>query len=416
MHIEYGDKKRTINDLMRLSHLMLAVITLLWLNVGVYTYISNYIPNTIKLIIFATWFGIACFIKKNYLINYFVRILPLLIFFVILLVINMYTQSSAIELYISTFRYLFIVYSIFLYYFNDRNIKSMRIITIILLLDLLYIGVNTYLQLQINPSIARFLATSSEMQGVLLGKNVYLGIGSYSYAYSIVLIGLFILFYLIYGYKHKILNSLGVVAIIILLIKMQFTITILLLIICGFYLILAKIHSKNSYLMLFVFIPVLFIIYAYLPMLLNTLSRSEFIPEFMAVRFNEISLLFQGKGIEGTDLSIRWALYSMSLKTFFQNIFVGNLAGTIGNHSAWLDLLGRLGLLSTPLFIFFTKEYKFILSKLSKKSSVYVKASFLYYLILGIINVAFFAQIFVTLFILVPFCSFLYDRNEEPIK
>lgn len=414
MLTKYSNKKLTINDLMRVPHLALAVITLLWLNVGVYTYISHYMQDTIKLLVFAIWFGMACFFKRNYFINYIVRIMPLIIFYGILFLISLLNYSSALELYISTFRYLFIVYSIFLYYINDYNHKLLWIITVILCIDLLYVGFNTYIQLQINPSIARYLATSSDLQRVLLGAEAYQGIGSYSYAYSIVIIELLFLFNLIYGDKHKTLSVIGFVAVLVLLINMQFTIAILLSLIFGCYLVFAKVATKNTAFIGIAFIVIiLLLVFVFLPNMFDFLSNVDFIPDNVSVRFNEVSLFLQGSDIDGTDMSERLRLYSISLKTFFQHIFIGTLTGTIGNHSAWLDLLGRLGLLSIPLFVFFIREYKYIVSKLNIKCRIYVKTCYLYFLILGFINTAFFAQLFVMLFIMVPFFAFLYENKVK---
>ena len=78
-------------------------------------------------------------------------------------------------MYLKVFLYLWIVYTIFLYYFNSEHKRFFKTIVMFIFADCIYLAINTYVHLAENPLLARYLATGN----VDTTATTYSGIGSY---------------------------------------------------------------------------------------------------------------------------------------------------------------------------------------------------------------------------------------------
>jgi hypothetical protein len=155
---------------------------------------------------------------------------------------------------------------------------------------------------------------------------------------------------------------------------------------------------------------ILFLIFLnmdYFASILTLFAEIQVIPYEVSVRLIELSDLFSGYDIFGTDLYSRQSLYLQSLDAFLNHVFIGTLSYdnniyAAGGHSAWLDLLATFGLCSTPFFIFLYKAYKYCIKGVPVAFRTFVNVYWLYFVSLGFINTLLFTPIFTVWFLFLP--------------
>ncbi|MGE0090525.1 MAG: hypothetical protein AB7S50_13720 [Bacteroidales bacterium] len=401
-----------INRIAEYIHLSIAIATLLWLNVGIYAYFAKNISNNIKLFLFLTWFGYSCISRIDYLENFIKRSLPLMLFFLTLILITLLTGTSELRVLVLNMRYFFIVYSIFLFYEKDPSFQ--KIILSAIIIDMIIIGFNTFFALQINPNISRYLSTGSGVKEMLTGSAAdNVGIGAFSYAYSLIFYCIYFFHRIIYTRKFKFIFVILFLIAVSLIINMQFTISLIILLASSFYIIYRKFSSAKYFKLTLVFsFTILLLIFSLLPYFFEYLYYQDLFPQHISDRLMDLSRLFSGRSLEGTNTAGRFSRYFLSINVFLENFFTGSLTDKIGEHSGWFDLLARLGLLSVTLYIFFIKEYFYIRNKLKSSSLIYYNACFLSYFLIGLFNPSLFSQIFLTVFLIVPYLSFTLKENK----
>jgi hypothetical protein len=91
---------------------------------------------------------------------------------------------------------------------RQNFLYSMLAVIIFLFLDCVVVVINTYIHLQMNPLIARYLAAGpgTEARERLLGTATFYGVGGYEYFYSLVSI-ILLLGFLFLNCRKKILNT-----------------------------------------------------------------------------------------------------------------------------------------------------------------------------------------------------------------
>jgi hypothetical protein len=310
------------------------------------------------------------------------------------------------------------VYSIFLYYFDKRYRKFQKILVAFLFLDIVVVGINTFIHLQLNPQIARSLATGIET----LGTGNFRGIGSYGYFYSLVSIILLLGFMFLNYPKKKLIVLLLIIAFTGLLIQATFTIAILFMF--GFFALMVIIRYTDEYTFIAIALALLGIIILLtfqgsFALIFERLSDIEIIPKVVSVRFRELALFFSGNNILGTDVNARFSLYLRSVNAFLNNILTGTILNdtnmySAGGHSAWLDLLANFGILSIPFFIFLFRAYQYCINRIPLIFKPFVKVYWLYYICLGFVNTLLFANICNIWFLFLPlFISSFFEISEK---
>lgn len=406
-------------NIFRLMHMALALIVIAWLNYGIFTYAMPYVPNYIRWGLFLVWFGLALTSNKKFAKTFFVQCWPLLFFYFYIVFISLFIEKDLV-VYIKSISYLIMVYSIFLYYYDERYRKFQKYLCIFLFLDIVVVAINTYIQLQINPMIARYLSTGIETRERLLGAETFYGVGSYGYFYAMVSIILLLGFLFLNYRKKKFLSLLLIFAFIGLLIKASFTIAILFTF--SFLILLVVIRYTNKY--IFIVITILgimiFLIFpGIFPSIFGQLANIEGIPYEVSVRFDELALFLSGDDILSTDVNARLSLYLRSIDTFVNNVAIGTVAINsniykAGGHSAWLDLLANFGLFSIPFFVFLFKAYEYCKNKIPKKFKPFFKIYWLYYICLGFVNTLLFSNIYTVWFLLLPlFISSFFEIEKS---
>lgn len=404
--------KKSKYNIVDIIHLLLSILVLLWLNKGIFNYTSNYIPSIMRYMIFAIWFMLTLN-QKQYIRRLISNLWPILLFYILAIFINCFSHNSYIDSLLKNINFILIIYSIFLYYFEEKYLQYQKIILSILVFDICYIALNTIKNLKENPSLSRFLSTGAKTQVTLLGNKTFYAIGNYSYFYSLVILIMLIFFILVHINKNRIFNLILFILLTHTLIQGQFTIAIIFLTIFLLWIICMKIINKKNRILVFILLIILMIITLnFLPEIFNKILSLKILPDTVSIRIKELEMMLLGYNMNDTDLNSRLSLYTKSLNSFCSNIFVGSFGSdNIGGHSTWLDLLGLFGILSTPIFVFFIKAYRYIKNRVGEQFIKFVDLYWIYYILLGVVNTTLFSNIFIMLFIVVPF-TILYIENK----
>lgn len=410
-------------EFFKLMHKVLAFVVILWLNNGLFTYIMPYFPNILRWGSFAIWFGMAILFKPKFTKTFIAQCWPLLLFFLYVLISSIFFKESYLSMYIKNFTYLLMVYSIFLYYFDDRYKKWMKNIVIFLSIDYIFIAINTYLHLKENPQLARILSTSLETQALFLGNAAsnYNAVGSFAYFYGLVPIMLLLGYLFLNKYKNRLLSLIVLICLIIVTIKASFTMAILFVFVFLAASIAVK-HINKFYLILM--LPFMILLMALLQrpvgMLFKKLSNVSSVSSVVSDRLFEISNLLLYTNITG-DLLVRLDLYTESLDAFVHNLIFGITIPYThglkeGGHSTWLDLFALFGIFAFFFILFIIKAYKYSYYYTSDAFKPYVRLYWVYFACLGIVNTLLFSNLFTVWLLFIPFFIKTYFGNKENTK
>jgi hypothetical protein len=314
------------------------------------------------------------------------------------------------------------IYSIFLYYFDGKYRRFQKFLSVFLFLDCVVVAINTYIHLQMNPLIARYLAAGAgtAAREKLLGTATFYGVGSYGYFYSLVSIILLLGFLFLNYRKKNYLALLLIFAFTALLIQASYMIAIVLTFIFLVLLVIMRYTNKYTFVAITLLVVITLLIFqGTFASMFEKLADIEGIPHMLSSKLNELAIFFSGSDVSGTDLNARLNLYSQSIDAFANNILTGTVLTnsnvySAGNHAAWLDLLADFGLFSIPFFIFWFRAYKYCKNKVPLIFRPFVTVYWLYYVCLGFVNTLFFAQIYTTWLLFLPlFISSFFKTNEK---
>jgi len=390
-----------------LMHKALALIVIAWMNYGFFTYAMPYVPNYIKYGFYFAWLGLALISNKRFLNTFVVQLWPLFLLYFYIIFLFLFVNSNLV-FYIKSMAYLIMVYSIFLYYFNDKHKKFQKFLCAFLILDCIAVGINTYFNLQINPMLVRYLSTGIETRERLLGSEVFYGVANYGYFYALVSIILLLGFLFLNYRKRNLLIFLLIFAFMVLLIQASYTIAILFTFIFFTLLFVLKYSNKYTFVAIaLIGIIMLLIFQNMFASMFYQLADIKGVPYEVSMRFKDIAYFFSGINMSGTDLNARLNLYSQSMDAFTNNILIGisitdSNVYSAGGHSAWLDLLSQFGLFSLPFSLFLFNAYKYCKNRVSKNFRSFVNVYWLYFILLGFINTLLFANIFTIWFLFLP--------------
>ena len=376
-----------------------------------------YLPDLIKLGIFGLWIGLVCLFKRNFFEKYIFTVSPILFFMCILLYAQIGTTLLESSYYLKTCVFLLMIYAIYLFYgeFSPRNIKM---ILTCLFFDGFYIAINTLFNLRKIPNISRYLSMSEEKIILYVGKpsSEFVAVGNYTFAYGIVFIGLFFLYMVLSPkpLKQRFLGLVGYFFVFLLLIKMEFTIGILLYFITTvLYVFLLGLNNKKIFLLISI-IGIISLIFFFIgiPKVLQEIA--EYFPEGIATRLNEIAAILTQELKPRSDLGLRLSLYFDSAKSFIASPLFGCLdkAGIIGGHSTFLDFLGSFGLYTISICVFFIYQFVNVYKKLYGRLRILWVVGAVYFFLLSIINTVFSPRILLYGVLVFPLLLIQESRNE----
>lgn len=402
----------------RHMHKLLALFVICWMLSGMFAFVLPYVPNFVRWGIFLVWFTSSVLHRKLFLKTFIRQSWPLLFLYCYILLISLFSEQHYVDVYLKSILYLIMIYSIFLYYFDSKYIKFQKVVVSFIFLDCVVLAINTYVQLQTHPMMARILATTPETMEANFGASVINGVGSYRYFYALVSIILLLGYCFLNFHKRRLLTLFTTIAFCIVLFKASFTIAIVLTFMFLVALITLRYTNKMTFIIVStVGILLLVLFKTSLVSLFLQLSIADGISNELSTRFTEIAFFLSGDNVSGTDLQTRGQLYKQSVDGFLNNFLFGTSVSNTqryiaGGHSAWFDSLCYFGLMFILLFIFMFKAYKYVIAKLPVNFKSFVTVYWLYFISVGAINTLFFANIFTTWLLFLPFAINVFAKRE----
>lgn len=415
-----GEKQTTV-ALSRYSSALfvLALFIISWMNIGVSTFFIQYIPNYLRYGVFLIWFCLALISSRKFANDALRCLWPLYLFVLYVVIMQRILFHADVEVYLQSIVYLIMVYSIYVYYSDNKYLIFQKYFYRILLFDYVIVGIKTFFYLKENPLVARYLSTDMATQRALLGTEQFLGVGTYGYFYSLVSLVVLFLFFFLYLDKKSPFYFLFIAGTTYLIVQSRFTLAILLLCIFG-YLVVRALYLKKYVTFFLVALFVVLVANGFIAEILSLFSQSEMIPIEVSIRIHEISRFLSGLELTGTDLGARFGLYMQSLNAFGTSAILGTFGSDqiikSGGHSTWLDLLASFGIFATLVYYFFYKCYFSIRMKYGSVGKQILKLCWLYYLYLGLINVILSAPIFVAWLIFLPFYTNVKSREDTELS
>lgn len=402
--------------LLNISQLVLAIIILFWLNSGIFSYVLPFVPNFLKAIIVLLWFLLALSVK-GFLQKFVLKSRMLVLFIAICLIATTIYSNEILQMWLQNLLYLLIIYAIWLFYSKDDQNKRKRIILVALSIDMVWVGINTAIQLQLNPLLARHLSTSLTTKQQIFGNIEYYAVGGYGFVYGLIILMLLLLFRVISSKKRKVLDLVMFFAAVGIILESQFTIAILF---AGAFaaILLSRVFIKTrNYLFFVVTLVCLIALWLFSQNIIKIVSESSFIHQEVSIRINEMLNAMAYNSADEGDLGSRLGFYAISMNSFFSNVLYGTFgSGGIGGHSTMFDLLGLFGLLSLLFISFIYATTKEMWLSLSGNRRVVMKVLLVYYFCFAILNNAIFGTIFICLFIFAPFTLSLMEQVAKGEK
>ena len=407
------------NRLFRVFHNCLALFVLAWMSSGVISYVLPMIPNYVRYFLFAIWFLLAVSSEEHFLVHYLKGAWPLLVFVGYVQILSISTTDSYLRLCGAAFTYLAIIYALFIYYFEPKQ-RAFRLVMVgFLALETLFVAINTYVSLTLDPMISRYLAQGIDAAREQSSLGRFEGIGGYGFFYGLVSIILFLLYVSLNGGSHKLVWLIAVFGLTAVLIKASFTISIIFTLGFAIVLLLRRVTKGAGFAFLVIYVALLAVSAKdFVALGLGNLSRTGGMSDAVGTRLQELSgFLLQGVQ-QGTDLEFRLAFYASSVDAFLQNWVGGlvqspTLGSTVGGHSAWLDLLGYFGLSSLLLVYFLIKVYKYTGARIPDSFKGYYRVYWLYFSLLGFVNTLSLSGMFTVWFLFLPMAIVTVDEYQD---
>ncbi len=409
-------------------HLVLTVFIIFWMNAGIITF-SNGIPGFkyIKILLFILWLAIASSRDSTFISKYFKMGFPLM-FCIGFLYIEKFLAyeeyAKYVDITINNIMLLLIITALFVFYCNDSYVKERKPILFAWFTDIIICGIITIIELEKIPMLSRFLSTANP--SVYSGIDVLpKGVLSFGNAYSFIFCFIPLCLYLRKGYKtNRIMIVATIVFMLFLIIKMQFAISFFLSFMSFVFYWCARKFQKGKGTVPVLLLPImLLLIYTFSVEIIDFfISLLEENYE-LTLRLKEIRTFLLGKSLSGTDLNSRFMKYSESFDAIGSNylmgaLFVGN--GKIGDHSELLDCLARYGLVPfLCLFFYFKSVYNETKKRLAPSLLGFLKAVFVLFIMLSIVNTSLWCQMMIVLVFIIPLLFLNSPENlvkDIPVK
>lgn len=400
-----------------MTNVFIISAVVLLLNQGISTLLNSQI-QILLLGLFSIYLSIV-YIKKNG-IHYYIRreniILVLFLFLVFLLYSSV--REPNLLMYLKGLICFFISYLIFLVLKSESK-KCRKIVVGIFILDIIIVGIKSFIMLQNHPYIARDLASGwQNLQAMQLIypdlENLY-AIGGFGYFYALPI---FLLSGIFFCKKNKLSLIFSVFGS-LLLIQGQYLISMISYLTALAVLIYRELFSKKitkRVMIVVLLILALFVLLALLNLnnILQILEQSKWIPSVYIDRLREIQMFFSGKDIANTDLYLRLKVYFDSIQGIFNNRLLINFKYIlIGEHSTVLDFMSMFGIFSILLFMFFAYSLKTVKNYmfLNHENNLFVSV-IVYFIIIAILNPVLLPQISLALYVFMPFASVIIREDR----
>lgn len=420
---KYSKVKSNEKVVFEFINLFSIIVFILWYITPVFRAVMyGSVGNLIILGFISLWFLTSLIINPTWFMkmpkHLFIVSVMLLIFILISLLNVKGNPRSFLMIGVSFWFPLYVFY----FYKTSHLKKNLKKLNIVILISIIITCLTTIYGFHFIPNAARFLSDSRTdfAQDLLLMRN---NIGGFDFIYGIILL---IPILLNITWQKKIIKLLAVLLIVWLVIKSNFTIAIILLLL-SFILSLFSKFNKWLVLMLYVFCITLLLLLPADFYSSPILTIAHYINNpTISARLNDLGYGLQ-YGIEssGVHLSARLRLYEMSWMTFLQNpltgvgpyYYVPNVG--VGYHSQILDDLARYGLFGGVFILIFLRSYYKYLSAIWKKNSFNscVGTLFIVFILSSLLNLTFSQPaISVIMFLLIPSIPIVFQDETKKIN
>ena len=387
---------------------------------------TNIVPDISTKIIFIPllllWVSHAYISSDESFINTFfkpsLRTYSIYVWLILYLIIFLTGYSTSIGVYLLNFTRIGFTILMFNYYIELNDYKVVNRLMIISMILICFVCITSLQVLATNKDAARLLATGREE----ITQNLHGIIGGYAFIYSLIFICIVILGCFVEGIikKNKVLWILILGLLVSTIFKASFMIALILLITISL-LTVFKVNKFSHFMFLIIFIIIVikilspFISHGLI--LLSSTANSQ----SMSMRINELNQFLLYGNAKGTiDMSARFDLYIVSIKSFLSNplLGVGGFYGydtsIIGGHSAFIDEIARYGILgSAPLFIGLFSNMRYVYIKFDQKQKKIYMKCLVTFLVLGFINTLLFVPLVMVVFFVTPgLIMYLKDHND----
>ncbi|WP_320914071.1 hypothetical protein [Butyricimonas paravirosa] len=339
--------------------------------------VGFYTPAIVNVVVLLLLYSYLFLKRSLSIITDVAYILPIFSIYILLL---LYEGSSHWPTYIYGILQILIYPLLALYLIRSGSPRFVRRIFLVIGVSYMITGITTYIGCQIFPNASRDLAAmlNSENPEQYM-KYMKYNIGSFSFIYTLVLIGP-LLIYMIRDKKiNIILGLVSVIIIIMTVIASKYTLALLFLIVCCFLLFLPKFFGRREIKYMIIGSLVIYIFGEqffgqFFEWLANVVNNDT-----VAERLSNLAVFFTegGQYIDG-DIESRMNIYSRSIDAFFKSPIVGNSYAQVGGHSYILDSLGKFGLLGGIALIIMYRRLFNVFYKPWNKQKYYGYTCFLF--------------------------------------
>lgn len=402
--------------------IVFALINIVYLNGCMYTFLQKYA--------LATYLGFASFFiwlllsaAKGLIISKRAFILEsvLLICFCYLLLNRIYGLNSNLPNFntdYSNIIYIVMISSTALFYLREGYSRERKIILKVWFIDTIASCIYTIFRLQQYPLLSRYISTG-DASSYIEGASTF-GVMTFSNAYGLVLFVMILTCMILArrGDCNKRILLAAALLMLFTIIKMAFTISILLAISGIAIAVFNKLYKgKNRGVWIILFSVLILIIAISFSSILNFFTNLSFTPYSVKERLIEINTLINYGNMTGSDFAARIQLYSSSIDAIIANNFCGKVLfgnGTIGRHSEILDMIASYGVFYFLLITsFFLNYLKYIKDVVDKASFEWYKLTFLLFLLESTINTSFWPATMVSLLLIIPFMLVEYSEEKK---
>jgi len=376
---------------------VLSLIILLFLNQGVLSFDKNLV--LILLILVGAIWGISILINKEISVIKKREIICGGIYAAILAVYYIFDGDFYFFMNIKGIVSVIVIYIINRLYVNKSNLIKKSFVYVILM-DIIFLWVHTLLLLPEYPELPRGI-TGGWFVTMNDGSPFY-AVATFAHCYGLP--PLVIYYFFRFLFKKDKLAILYVLVGLYLVVAGTFTISILAMLMGIMVLLMLKVYQMVKNKKLFI-IGVCILVFAGLfsiPFLLNFLAHADFLSESLQIRFNELHLLInEGQLIKG-DITSRMSVYITSIQGILTHKGLFAPIGTeyVGGHSTILDNVALSGIFSLFLFVYLVLSS---LKALKNNQSSLKVALLMYYLLIMLLNPVLLPQIFMPIYIFIPF-------------
>lgn len=383
-----------------------------WLNNGIARIIPGFNAYAF-LVIYIIWIIIVLNYKKSFLIELMkeTKWIVLLILSCLFSFVSMYNK---LEGKVLEWIFIFIIYSIVLFFSEHPNYKFMKYIFIFILVDKILISIYTMFFLSMHPDLSRLLAGGFvNIEDIVTDSYMLAG---YSYIYSSIALIIFLkIDYVNIQKKYHILLLVYLIAALILIYKASYAFALILLIA---FIILSYFYIQNNKFKNLLLILFFLFLYSFFDEFINFVINLKFFTPQVQGRLLLISDFLAGKNMQGTDIVLRselylqsWNVFTDNLQNFFFGVFESGVASEIiGYHSEWLDDLALFGVLRFSFLVLFLRQsVKKMLTMIQNKDAF--RYVLIYIVITGLINPILYLDLFLTVFVVFYFERTVLNSN-----